>query len=44
VQVEKGLTLLSIRHYTNDLLEKMTAGKIIELKQQSPETVQVVMK
>jgi aspartate kinase len=44
VQVEKGLTLLSIRHYTHDLLEKMTAGKMIELKQQSPETVQVVMK
>ena len=44
VQVEKGLTLLSIRHYNNDLLEKMTSGKIIELKQQSPETVQVVMK
>ncbi len=44
VQAEKGLTLLSIRHYTNDLLEKMTAGKMIELKQQSPETVQVVMK
>jgi aspartate kinase len=44
VQAEKGLTLLSIRHYNNELVEKMTAGKSIELKQQSPETVQVVMK
>ena len=44
VQVEKGLTLLSIRHYQQQLVDEMTAGKIIELKQQSPETVQVVMK
>ena len=43
VQVEKGLTLLSIRHYTIEVLEKMTAGKQIELKQQSPETVQLLM-
>jgi len=43
VQVEKGLTLLSIRHYTKELLEKMTAGKTIELQQQSPDTVQVLM-
>jgi aspartate kinase len=43
VQVEKGLTLLSIRHYNNDTLEKLTAGKRIELKQQSPETVQMLL-
>lgn len=43
VQVEKGLTLLSIRHYTNELLKKMTEGKTIELQQQSPDTVQVLM-
>lgn len=43
VQVEKGLTLLSIRHYTKEILEKMTAGKTIELQQQSPDTVQVLM-
>ena len=43
VQVEKGLTLLTIRHYTDTILQKMTAGKKIELRQQSPETVQVVM-
>ena len=43
VQVEKGLTLLSIRHYTNQLVEKMTAGKTIELKQQSPDTIQILM-
>ncbi len=43
VQVEKGLTLLSIRHYNKEIVEKMTAGKTIELKQQSAETVQVLM-
>ncbi len=43
VQVEKGLTLLSIRHYNKEIVEKMTAGKTIELKQQSPETVQILM-
>ena len=44
VIVEKGLTLLTIRHYREELLQKMTAGKKILLRQQSPETVQVLMK
>jgi aspartate kinase len=43
VQVEKGLTLLSIRHYNEAILQKMIAGHTIELRQQSPETVQVLM-
>ena len=44
VQVERGLTLLTIRHYNNETLERLTKGKEIVLKQQSPETVQVLMK
>ena len=44
VQVEKGLSLLTIRHYNQDTVERLTKGKIIELKQQSPETIQVLMK
>lgn len=44
VQAEKGLTLLSIRHYKQEILEKMTAGKTIQLKQQSSETVQILMR
>jgi aspartate kinase len=44
VQVEKGLTLLTIRHYTTALLESMTKDKTIVLRQQSPETVQVLMR
>lgn len=43
VQVEKGLTLLTIRHYNEAILEKMSSGKKILLKQQAPETVQVLM-
>jgi aspartate kinase len=42
VQVEKDLSLLTIRHYNNDLLLKMTSNKQIILKQQTPETVQVL--
>jgi aspartate kinase len=44
VQLEKGLTLLTIRHYTEKLLEEMTAGKNIVLRQQSPDTIQLLMK
>jgi aspartate kinase len=43
VQVEKGLTLLTVRHYQEELLQKLTNGHSIKLKQQSPETVQVLM-
>ena len=42
VQLQKGLTLLTIRHYTEDLLAKMTAGKDILLIQKTKETVQVL--
>jgi len=44
VQIEKGLTLLTIRHYNEDSLSAFTEGKKIVLKQQSKETVQVLMK
>jgi aspartate kinase len=44
VQVEKELSLLTIRHYTKDLLDKMTEGKKIVLKQQDRQTVQVLYK
>ena len=44
VQVEKGLTLLTIRHYTEEVLQKMIADKTVELLQQTPNTVQVVLK
>lgn len=44
VQLEKGLTLLTIRHYTPGVLDAMTAGKAIVLRQQSKEIVQVLMR
>jgi aspartate kinase len=43
VAVEKGLTLLTIRHYNEQILQKMIAGQRIVLRQQTPETVQVLM-
>lgn len=43
VSVAKGLSLLTIRHYTEESLDKLTKGKTILLRQQTPETVQVLM-
>jgi len=44
VQVEKGLTLLTIRHYNEQTLQQLTAGHTSVLRQQTPETVQVLMR
>lgn len=44
VKVERGLTLLTIRHYDAAALGRLTAGKEEVLRQQTPETVQVVMR
>jgi aspartate kinase len=43
VEVEKGLTLLTIRHHQRELLDKMISGRKIVLQQWSPETVQTLM-
>lgn len=43
-QIEKGLELLTIRHYNENLLEELTAGKNVVLEQKSKETVQVVIR
>jgi aspartate kinase len=44
VVVEKGLTLLTIRHYNNSILDELTKDKIILLEQKTPETIQVLYK
>jgi aspartate kinase len=44
VQVEKNLTLLTIRHYTREKYEELTKGKTVLLMQRTPETVQVLMR
>lgn len=43
VQITKGLTLLTVRHYTKDIFEKLTEGKKILLRQQTPDTIQLLM-
>jgi aspartate kinase len=44
VSIEKQLTLLTVRHYKNETLKNLVEGKQIVLKQQSPQTVQVLMR
>jgi len=44
VQVMKELFLLTIRHYNKEIFEKLTNGKTFLLRQQTPETIQVLMK
>lgn len=43
VQVTKGLSLLTIRHYTQTIFEKLTEGKTILLRQQTPDTIQLLL-
>jgi aspartate kinase len=43
VQVTKGLTLLTIRHYNESLVKELCGEGQIILKQQTPETIQVLI-
>ncbi|HWR32821.1 MAG TPA: aspartate kinase [Chitinophagaceae bacterium] len=43
VQLAKDLSLLTIRHYSKEVFEKLTDGKNILLRQQTPETIQLLM-
>lgn len=43
VTVTKNLTMLTIRHYQKDVVEKLTGGYKIVLQQQTPETMQMVL-
>jgi aspartate kinase len=43
VHLIKNLTLLTIRHFNEEILSTLTSGKTILLRQQTKETVQVVM-
>ena len=42
VQIEKGLELLSIRHYDDAIIARLTEGKQIVLEQKTTETMQVL--
>ncbi|MBA2561809.1 MAG: aspartate kinase, partial [Chitinophagaceae bacterium] len=44
VQIEKNLTLMTIRHYNKALIEKLTADKTIVLEQKTSDTIQVLTK
>jgi aspartate kinase len=43
VQLQKNLILLTIRHYNPEIVAELTNGKTILLRQQTPETVQMLM-
>lgn len=43
VQVIKDLSLLTIRHYTDEIVEKFATGKTILLRQQTRDTIQLLM-
>ena len=42
VQVVKGLSLLTVRHYTQEVFDKLTEGKTIILRQQTRDDTIVV--
>jgi aspartate kinase len=44
VEVEKNLSLLTIRHYNGDTIQKLTENKVIVLEQKTLETVQMLVR
>ena len=44
VQLEKNLTLLTIRHYTTEFIDKLTENKTIVLQQKTADTIQLLMR
>ncbi len=44
VQLEKNLTLLTIRHYTGEFLNKLTENKTTVLQQKTADTIQILMR
>jgi aspartate kinase len=43
VQLVKGLSLLTVRHYTKKVFDDLIVGKTILLRQQTTDTIQVLM-
>ena len=44
VQIQKDLTLLTIRHYNNEMIEHLSQNAEIILEQKTKETVQLILK
>lgn len=43
VHLEKNLTLLTIRHYTTEIIKRLSENKTIVLEQKTKETIQMLM-
>ena len=43
VSVQKNLTLLTVRHYTDAMIEQLSENKEIILEQKTKDTVQLLM-
>ena len=43
VEVTKGLTMLTIRHYNKEVFEKLTEGNTFLLRQHTPDTIQLLL-
>ena len=44
VQIEKNCTLLTIRHYNDQIIQQLTDGRTQLLSQKTKETIQVLLK
>jgi aspartate kinase len=44
VEVEKGLSLLTIRHYREDVIQRHAGGRNRLLTQQTPDTIQMLFR
>ena len=44
VEVEKNLTLLTIRHYNEETINNLIDGKVILLEQKTMATIQMIMR
>lgn len=43
VQVKKGLSVLTVRHYNPEIVEQLAGGRTVLLRQQTAETVQILL-
>ena len=44
IYIEKGLEMITVRHYTEDMLVALTADKEVVLEQKNKETYQVLVR
>lgn len=42
--VDRGLELITVRHYTKDVMESLRSGKVVKLEERLPKTIQMVVK